>query len=148
MRIRGEIFDEGEPGHRWAISDEKRCHVRLSESPRDADQWSEIARAYFAPCNLDIKSRVRFVNDRVAYVFMQWWFQVTVDGGRTWHDWSGRRDLSGRAYDSPSLISSVSIQPDGRGTMMLNPLGMVDGKPLTLTTEDFGQQWTPERAPR
>lgn len=143
VRIRGEIYDEGDTAHRLAIFDARRCHLSLRSPRPGADTWREIGSAYFAPCDADIRSRVRFVSDGVAYVFFQWWYTVTVNRGDTWQTWDAAAKLPDRAYYSPTLITDVSITPDGAGTMTLNPAGTVDHQPLTLHSDDFGQRWTP-----
>jgi hypothetical protein len=148
VQIRGEVYDEGDTAHRLAIFDERHCHLSLRSLPPGSDTWREIGSAYFAPCDADIKSRVRFVNDRVAFFFFQWWYTVTVNGGESWHFWDVAAHLPGRAYTSTGLIEDVSIKPDGTGTMTLNPVGLVEHKQLPLHTADFGQNWMPEETAR
>ena len=147
-RIRGEVYDEGDTAHRLAIFDERRCHLSLRSPRPGSDTWREIGSAYFAPCDADIKSRVRFVNDRVAYVFFQWWTTVTVNGGESWHFWDVAAHLPGQAYSSTGLIEDVSVKPDGTGTMSLNPVGTVGRQRLILHTADFGQEWKLEEPAR
>jgi len=141
MKVRLEIFEEGEPGHRWAIFDETRCHLRVSSTPLDADTWTVVATAYY-PCAQDLTNIVQFVDDKVAYVFMQWWYSVTLDRGRTWTMFDVAKKFPDKAYYNPSLIERVAIAPDGTGTMLLRAEGLVDKKPLALYSSDFGKTWT------
>lgn len=141
LRIRADIFNEGRWSDRLDIFD-PRCHLWLYSSPVESDQWQQINSAYFSPCDADLKSRVRFVTEQVAYVFMQWGYTVTVNGGQRWTFWDVVEHLPEKAYRSPTLIEDVSIKPDGTGTMTLNPADTVQHVLLTLHTKDFGQQWT------
>ena len=141
MQVRLEIFEEGEWRHRWAIFDQSRCHLRVSSRPRDTGTWTAAATAYY-PCAQDVTNIVQFVDDRVAYVFMQWWYAVTLDGARTWTTFDVASYFPDKAYYSPSLIERVAIAPDGTGTMLLNADGVVDKKPFALYSSDFGKTWT------
>lgn len=140
LRIRGEVYNEGNLAHRLAIFDERRCHLRLRAAV-GAGQWRDIVKAYFAPCDKDIKNHIRFVNGAVAYVFLQWWYMVTVDEGRTWAIWDVSAKLPTLAYANPALIEEVVVAPDGTGTMTLNPAGTVSHQRMRLRTTDFGRQW-------
>ena len=115
---------------------------RLNSSrPRDAGTWTAAATAYY-PCAQDVTNIVQFVDDKVAYVFMQWWYAVTLDGARTWTTFDVASHFPDKAYYSPSLIERVAIAPDGTGTMLLNADGVVDKKPFALYSSDFGKTWT------
>jgi len=142
LRIRGEVYNEGNLSHRLAIFDEQRCHL-LMRAAAGGGEFRDIVRAYFAPCDKDIRSHVRFTSGGVAYVFLQWWYMVTVDGGRTWATWDVPAQLPALAYANPALIEEVAIAPDGTGTMTLNPAGTVRHDRLALHTSDFGRHWTP-----
>jgi hypothetical protein len=137
FQVRVEVFDEGNKAHLF----EPGCHVRLAVAPAGTAQWSQFSNAYYSHCDVDLKDRVRFVGAKTGYVFMQWWYSVTTDGGKTWSTWNVPAHLPGRAYDNPRLIESVTLGPDGKGTMTLNPDGTADKARLTLTTDDFGREW-------
>jgi hypothetical protein len=141
IHVRGQVFNEGELGHRLAIFDERRCHFALSQALPGPPVWRLIGNAYFSPCDADLKSQFRFVNDQVAYFFMQWRYMVTVNGAKTWQFWDVSEHLRGRAFDGQRLIQDVSMKPDGHGTMRLNPESMAGGERLVLQTGDFGQHW-------
>jgi len=140
LRIRGEIYDEGNLSHRLAVFDERRCHLLLRTAV-GGEQWHDIVRAYFAPCDKDIRRHVRFVSGSVAYVFLQWWYMVTVDGGRTWTTWDVPAKIPRLAYANPTLIEEVVVAPDGTGTMTLNPAGTINHERARLRTTDFGRAW-------
>ena len=137
VRVRIEVFDEGNPAHVF----DRGCHVRLSSAPVGTDQWRQFGNAYFGRCDYDFTGRVQFVNRDVAYVYLQWWYAVTVNGGERWSTWDVPAHAAGRVFYNNTLIEKVSIQPDGTGTMTLNPQGVVEKRRLTLHTKDFGQQW-------
>jgi len=86
------------------------------------------------------KNQVRFVNERVAYVFIGWLYAVTTDAGQTWHIWdannSGILGTERIGYDG---IQSIKLDTEGRGRMLLNVIGRQDR--IELTTEDFGITW-------
>jgi hypothetical protein len=84
---------------------------------------------------------VRFVNADTAYVFMQWFYAVTKDAGRSWSSWDVAGHLSERVFYNPKLVQDVAINGDGTGTMTLNPEGVRDKQAMTLRTQDFGVHW-------
>ena len=143
FRVAIDIFDEGNMAHFF----EPGCHVSFLSAPVGSDDWRQFTRAYFSHRQCDenlasLSNRVRFVNDRVAYVFLQYWYGVTIDGGQTWSPFDVATQLQGRVYPSPRLIEDVSIDSDGTGTMSLDPDAVVEKKRLILQTEDFGRQWS------
>lgn len=142
FHVRADIYDEGSLSHRLSIFDQRRCHLRLLSAPKGSNHWRQFSNGYFGPCDADLKSHVRFVGQRVGYVFFQWWYTVTVDDGKTWHMWDVAAHMPEKVFHSPGLIEDVSIAPDGTGTMTLNPEGVVGKVRLTLYTKDFGLQWT------
>jgi hypothetical protein len=137
FQIRLEIYDEGNKAHIF----EPGCHIKLLSAPVGSRQWVQFGNAYFSRCDQDLRNRVRFVNDETGYVFMQWWYSVTTDGGRTWSTWDVAAHLPGKAFYNPRLIEEVSISADGKGTMTLNPEGVAQKQRLTLYTTDFGRDW-------
>ena len=137
LRVRVEVFDEGNRAHMFAPG----CHLAFSSAPTGSSRWRQFGHAYFSQCDQDVKDRVRLVNARVAYVSLQWWYAVTVDGGARWSTWDVAAHLPGKVFYNPRLIETVSIEPDGSGRMALNPDGTVGKMPLTLVTSNFGIDW-------
>jgi hypothetical protein len=138
FRVRVQILDEARLAHKF----EPSCHLRLLAAAAGSEQFKPFATGYFSRCDQDLKGRVRFVNDRTGYAFVQWWFAVTTDGGRRWSIWDVPAHLPGRAYYNPRLIDAVEIAGDGTGTMTLSPEGVVNKQRLVLKTNNFGVEWS------
>jgi hypothetical protein len=86
--------------------------------------------------------RIRFVGDRVCYLWEGWMVAVTVDGGSTWDVWDGDTELPGWHCCRADLIKQVRIDPLGNGKMELNP-HPGERIPTTLSTTDYGKHWAP-----
>jgi hypothetical protein len=140
FRVRIEIYDEGNKAHMF----EPGCHLRLVSAPMASDSWRQFGQAYLSRCDQDFTDRIRFVNGQTAYTFMQWWYSVTMDGGRSWTTWDVPAHLPRRAFYNPRLIQDVAVNADGSGTMTLNPDGVADKQRLVLHTESFGREWKAE----
>jgi hypothetical protein len=138
--VRIEIYDEGNRAHLF----EPGCHLKLLSALTGSNDWRQFGNAYFSRCDQDVNNRVRFVGRSVAYLFLQWWYAVTVDAGRHWSTWDVPAHLPGKAFYNPRLIDGVSVGPDGSGTMTLNPDGLAQKQPTVLYTSDFGRQWAPQ----
>lgn len=138
FQVRMEIYDEGNAAHMF----EPGCHVKLESAPAGSENFRQFGNAYYSKCGDIPKDRIRFVNDRTAYVFMQWWYRVSVDGGATWTTWDAPSRLPGRVYSNPKLIEDVSMSANGIGTMRLNPAGVASAAPLELRTTNFGVDWS------
>lgn len=84
------------------------------------------------------RQQVRFVSGWVGYIFMNYKFAVTTDGGATWAVWDAVKNLPDwkltRAY-----ISDVHVEPSGSGTMKLASCTNI--KAPVIYTEDFGKTW-------
>jgi hypothetical protein len=87
------------------------------------------------------RDQVRFINDRIGYVFMGWMYAVTTDSGRNWSVWDADRDLPNWQCCNYGLIQDVQIAPDGTGTMKLNPIPGRAGEVSELYTKDYGRHW-------
>jgi hypothetical protein len=89
------------------------------------------------------RDRLRFVSDRVGYIFMSDKYVVTIDGGNTWHTW---RPMTA-AQNGESVgwgIQEVNINSDGTGRAKLirydpEDKAMVE---LQMGTRDYGQGWS------
>jgi len=89
------------------------------------------------------REQVRFVNGRVGYVFMGWMYAVTTDGGVSWSIWDAAKDLPNWACCNYRLIKNVSLEADGTGVMILQPVPQRRGEVPELKTNDFGRHWNP-----
>jgi hypothetical protein len=110
-------------------------------APSGSDSWHDVMTfRHDDPVPIP-RNQVRFVNDKVGYVFMGWMYAVTTDAGVTWAVWNAQTDLPKGFCCTYRLIGSVNIEPDGRGTMILNPIPQTQGEVPQLHTKDFGQHW-------
>lgn len=90
------------------------------------------------------RENIRFVNDRIAFVFMGWMFAITTDGGNKWSTWNAQTDLPKWDCCNYRLIKDVNILPSGTGTMTLEVIEDRSGEEVPLLkTTDFGRHWAP-----
>jgi len=106
-----------------------------------SDSWQKVFTFRHDDPNPIPRDQVRFVNDQVGFVFMGWMYAVTTDGGASWSVWNAETDLPKGICCNYGLIASVNLQPDGRGTMILDPIPKRQGELPQLHTKDFGQHW-------
>jgi len=85
------------------------------------------------------KVQVRFINDRVGYVFMLGKYAVTADGGDSWQVWDSDQNGLNR-YPNERFIKQVNVNSDGSGTIQL--ASRSDPKDtIELRTNDYGVNW-------
>jgi len=85
------------------------------------------------------KVQVRFINDRVGYVFMLGKYAVTADGGDSWQVWDSDQNGLNR-YPNERFIKQVNLNTDGRGTIQL--VSRTSQKEtIELQTNDYGVNW-------
>src|SRR6266550_5739499 len=82
------------------------------------------------------KDKVRFVNDKMAYVFLKSVFATTVDGGHTWMVWDAKKNVPDWQCCNQAFIRDVSISADGKGTITLAPR-FNDIRTKELQTKDY-----------
>jgi hypothetical protein len=68
------------------------------------------------------KDQIRFLNDETGYLFMEWMYAVTTDGGNSWSVWDATRDVPDWQWSKYGVIRDVRIELDGSGTMLLKPI--------------------------
>lgn len=90
------------------------------------------------------KDQIRFLNDETGYLFMEWMYAVTTDGGNNWSVWDATRDVRDWQWSKYGVIREVRIEPDGSGTMLLKPIADPNSKVPTFRTHDFGRHWQVE----
>lgn len=90
------------------------------------------------------REQVRFVNDRIAYIYMGWMYAVTRDGGLTWSVWTADKDLPNWECCNYRLIRNVIMTKDGTGVMQLKPIQDRRGEVPELHTSDYGRHWRVE----
>lgn len=88
------------------------------------------------------REQVRFIGDRIGYVFMGWMYAVTTDGGLTWSIWTAKKDLPNWECCNYRLIRDVSVAKDGAGVMQLTPIQNRRGEVSELRTRDYGRHWS------
>ena len=106
-----------------------------------SDNWRDVMTFRHDDPNPILRDRVRFVNDRVGFVFMGWTYAVTTDAGATWFLWDSSRDLPNWKCCNYGLIQDVHLESDGTGTMTLHVIPD-RGEVPQLRTKDFGRHWT------
>ena len=103
-------------------------------APVGSDNWHDIMTYRHDDPNPIPRDQVRFVNDRVGFVFMGWMYAVSTDGGASWTVWDAYRDLKSQCCNY-GLIQDVHLEPNGTGTMILRDVPK-------LRTNDFGRHWS------
>ncbi len=86
--------------------------------------------------------QVRFVNDRIGFVFMGWMYAVTTDSGASWSVWDSTTNLPHWQCCNYGLIADVHLEPNGTGTMTLHPIPGRSGEVPELNTKDYGRHWS------
>lgn len=111
-------------------------------SPTNSNNWVEVMTFRHDDPVAIPREQVRFVNDRIGYLFMGWKYAVTTDGGANWSSWSAEKDLPNWQCCNYGLIKDVRLKPDGTGVMTLNPIPQRRGEVPALYTNDYGQHWS------
>lgn len=112
------------------------------ESIKGSTLWREIM-TYRHKEQVPIpRNQVRFVNDKIAYVFMGWLFAVTVDSGYSWSVWDASEILPDWHCCNFDLIEDIKIAPDGTGTMFIGSIPGQQRGGSKLVTDDYGRHWT------
>jgi hypothetical protein len=110
-------------------------------APVGSDNWHDIMTFRHDDPNPIPRDQVRFVNERVGFVFMGWMYAVSTDGGATWFVWHADRDLPKWQFCNYRLVEDVHLEPDGTGTMTLQVIA--DRCEVSkLRTNDFGRHWS------
>jgi hypothetical protein len=111
-------------------------------APAGSDTWREIMTFRHDDPNPIPRDQVRFVNDQVGYVFMGWMYAVTTDGGANWSVWDAGRDLPNWKCCNYGLIEEISLELNGTGVMILDPIPQRRGEVPELRTKDYGRHWS------
>lgn len=159
--IRGR---EGKVAERWQSGNNAAFKIRIlkylergdpsipgayyvfQSAPVKSEEWTDIMTfRHDDPVSIP-QNQVRFVNDRIGYVFMGWKYAVTTDGGATWTVWDAYENMPEWKCCHYKLIEDVRVEANGNGSMIINPalreLGFTD-----LYTKDYGRHWDAKRAP-
>lgn len=112
----------------------------FESAPVQSDSWREIMTYRHDDPDPIPRDQVRFVKDKIGYVFMVYKYAVTTDGGATWQAWDIVEDLP-NWKNNRAAIKDVKIGEDGIGVMSLTPFS--DRPKLTeLFTKDYGRHWS------
>jgi hypothetical protein len=83
------------------------------------------------------RDQVRFVGDRVGYVFMGVQYAASTDEGETWNIWDAKTVLVNKKYGP---IKDVQMTGDGRGEMTISPIEKGEEE-IRLKTSNYGREW-------
>jgi hypothetical protein len=114
----------------------------FQSAPSGSNSWRDIMTfRHDDPVPIP-REQVRFVSDRVGYLFMGWMYAVTTDGGANWVVWDAGKDLPNWGCCNYGLIRDVRLELDGTGVMILNPIPERRGEAPELRTKDYGRHWS------
>jgi hypothetical protein len=88
------------------------------------------------------KRQIRFVNDKIGYLFMNGVYAVTLDAGHTWSVWDAELDLENWQCCNRQFIEEVALVSDGTGKMKITPIKHHSNYISELYTGDYGKHWS------
>lgn len=133
FRVRVKAFEE----HSQVLGG---GYLLYESAPRGTDHWQQIMGfRHDNPIKIP-HNNVRFVGDRIGYVFLGWKCAVTNDGGQTSSAWNAEEDLPNWTCCNYGLIREVELSVQGRGKMTLHTIPGRN-EPEVLLTEDYGKHW-------
>jgi photosystem II stability/assembly factor-like uncharacterized protein len=112
-------------------------YYRYSSSKANEDDWQEFMVFRHDDRPEVPRDQVRFVNDRVGYVFIGGQFAASTDAGETWNIWDAKRVLVNKKYGP---IKDVEMTGDGRGEMTISPIEKGEEE-IKLKTSNNGREW-------
>ncbi len=144
----------------YNVTDGSQFWIRVTEHPEEESQafvagsyyffesgrsdkgpWTNVMTVHLDDPDPIPSGNVRFVNDKVAYVFLYDKLAVTVDRGLSWSLWGlGKTNPEWRP--KRAIIRDVTLSADGSGTMTIDVFA--SGARITLHTHDFGKSWARE----
>jgi hypothetical protein len=106
--------------------------------------WKPILRFRFGRPDPIPRGQVKFLGRGVAYLYHEFVFAVTTDGGRSWTiRGEPERSLDARYEYRLPRVDEVTIGPDGIGSMRVTPYPWQEISYRELSTRDFGRTWQP-----
>lgn len=121
------------------------AYYAFQSAPVDADQWRDIMTFRHDDPNPIPRDNIRFLNNKVGYIFMGWTYAVTTDRGTSWSVWNAQQDLPKWQCCNYRLIADVKLEEDGTGTMKMNTIPERSGEVHELHTKDYGRHWYVEQ---
>jgi len=117
----------------------------FESTPKGSTAWHEIMTLRHDDRPDLPKDKIRFLNDETGYLFMEWIYAVTTDGGHSWSVWDATRDVPDWQWSKYGVIKDVLIDADGSGTMMLTAITDPNTQAPAFITHDFGRHWEVKR---
>ncbi|MBA3351999.1 MAG: hypothetical protein H0U23_06160 [Blastocatellia bacterium] len=82
------------------------------------------------------RDQIRFISDKIAYVFMGWVYAVTTDAGTNWSVWEAPGKIQ-----NYRLIQDVELRGTGVGTMRCEVIASRGYETQEFKTDDYGRTW-------
>lgn len=115
------------------------CYSFYSRNNKN-NQWQKVFSLQFDdPISVPDK-HIRFVNDKVGYIFLGEIYAVTTDAGDSWALWNSDNFSESFPEINARSIKYVKILPDGTGVMEFYKYPE-DSTVITLITSDYGKFW-------
>ena len=111
-------------------------YYSFEAAPKGSGDWREIVTVRVDQSIPIPREQVRFLSDRIAYLFMLGKYAVTTDGGSSWHAWDAKQSGLDERF-----IRDLKIDPEGGGTMTLVS-GSNNTDVIEFQTQDYGRTWT------
>lgn len=105
-----------------------------------SDESSDWQQLFQVPMDNPIENDeygIRIINDDVAYFYIYYCYEVTINHGKTWERWTPKENKY------KSHISDVNMSTNGEGTLYLSSYG----ETTEYTTVDYGVHWRKEISP-
>jgi hypothetical protein len=108
---------------------------------KGSDSWHEIVTFRHDDRPKIPSDQVRFVTEKVGYLYFGWIYAVTNDGGVTWSIWDAKKDLPNWQCCNYNLIHQAQLTTNGSGRMTINQIPQREGEVPQLHTRDYGRHW-------
>lgn len=110
----------------------------FDSGPAETGPWRNILSVHLDDPDPIPTNNVRFVNAKIAYVFLYDKLAVTTDGGMLWSSWELAQ---GNPEWRPkrAIIRDIILSADGTGTMKIEVFA--SRAKITLRSNDFGKSW-------
>ncbi len=110
----------------------------FESAPLGSEKWRKIVTVHLDDPDPIRRQNVRFIGERMAFLFLHFDYAVSTDAGLTWSLWNATENMpdwqSHRSY-----ILNVQIKPTGDGTMLLQSIDPAEQ--VQLKTRDYGKNW-------
>lgn len=139
FRMRVTAYDEvapfALPGARYVFQ----------SAPLTSTAWIDVLTVKADQAAPIPRNQIRFVSNEIGYFFIDNYYTVTTDGGRTWFVWDANKELPVRQfikdYNLWPAIKEIHLDSTGAGRMTLYQYLSEREKGPELFTLDFGRHW-------